>query len=63
MTDEYLKVSLDKAIEYGGQGKNQLYNKTIPAFLKSMARNGMLKFMMIISTHDANTPETDYQLQ
>ena len=31
-------VKLGKTLEMGGQGKNQLYNKTIPAFLKKYGK-------------------------
>ena len=31
-------VDLGKTIEIGGEGKNQLYNKTIPAFLKKYGK-------------------------
>ena len=31
-------VELPKTIEIGGEGKNQLYNKTIPAFLKKYGK-------------------------
>ena len=31
-------VTLPKTLEMGGQGKNQLYNKTIPAFLKKYGK-------------------------
>ena len=31
-------VELPKTIEIGGEGKNQLYNKTIPAFLKKYSK-------------------------
>ena len=31
-------VKLGKTLEMGGEGKNQLYNKTIPAFLKKYGK-------------------------
>ena len=37
-SEEFLKVKLPKTIEIGGEGKNQLYNKTIPAFLKKYGK-------------------------
>jgi hypothetical protein len=36
--DEYIKVPLDKSIEFGGEGKARLYNKTIPSFLKKYGK-------------------------
>ena len=37
-TDEYPNIKLAKQIEIGGEGKTQLYNKTIPAFLKKYGK-------------------------
>jgi len=37
-SDDYQKIKLDKQIEIGGEGKSQLYNKTIPAFLKKYGK-------------------------
>ena len=36
--EEYPKLVLDKAIEFGGEGKARLYNKTIPSFLKKYGK-------------------------
>ena len=36
--DEYPQIKLPKTIEIGGEGKSQLYNKTIPAFLKKYGK-------------------------
>jgi len=37
-SDDYQKIKLAKQIEIGGEGKSQLYNKTIPAFLKKYGK-------------------------
>ena len=37
-SDDYQKIKLAKQIEIGGEGKSQLYNKTIPSFLKKYAK-------------------------
>ena len=50
-------VKLPKTIEIGGEGKNQLYNKTIPAFLKKYGKKWNAK------VYDDNVPtltEKDY---
>jgi hypothetical protein len=39
-------VKLTKIFEMGGEGKSALLIKPFQLFLKSMARKGMVKFMM-----------------
>jgi hypothetical protein len=36
--EDYPKLVLDKEIEFGGEGKARLYNKTIPSFLKKYGK-------------------------
>ena len=52
--EDYPVIKLPKTIEIGGEGKNQLYNKTIPAFLKKYGKKWNIKFMMIIFQQEYN---------
>jgi len=51
-------VELPKTIEIGGEGKNQLYNKTIPAFLKKYGKKWNAKVYDDNLGTQPNTPET-----
>ena len=51
-------VALPKTIEMGGEGKNQLYNKTIPAFLKKYGKKWNAKVYDDNLGTQPNTPET-----
>ncbi len=49
-------VELAKTIEIGGEGKNQLYNKTIPAFLKKYGKKWNAKVYDEQITQNVDTP-------